>query len=212
MGTKPDIGEAISLPDPETAGTMSVEAAIANRRSRRQFAPGSLSLETVGQLLWAAQGITDPDAGFRASPSAGATFPMDAILTVRSEGVDDLSPGVYTYRPDTHALVVSSHEEMQSQLRDAALDQAWVENAPINIVLVSTDARTERQYGDRGSERYVPMEAGHVGENIYLQAEALDLGTVAVGAFDDDAVSDLLDLDAETRPLYIFPVGRQAMD
>lgn len=212
MTGTPDIGEEIALPEPRTDGSVSVEAAIATRRSHRQFGDGSLSLETVAQLLWAAQGITDPDTGFRAAPSAGATFPMEVILTVREGGVDELAPGYYRYRPRAHALECRSTDETQSRLRDAALDQAWVESAPVTIVLAGVDERTERQYGDRGSTRYVPMEAGHVGENVYLQAEALDLGTVAVGAFDDAAVSELLGLDDGMRPLYIFPVGPQPAD
>lgn len=196
----------ISLPDPRRDGPLSVEAAIAGRRSRRSFGDHSLSLDAVGQLLWAAQGITNDD-GFRAAPSAGATFPLRVSLTVSRDGVDGLEAGVYSYRPRAHALAPVAKEDVHADLRDAALDQSWIENAPVNVVLGGQDERTERQYGDRGSDRYVPMEAGHAGQNLYLQAEALGLGTVAVGAFDDDAVAALLSLPEMVRPLYVFPVG-----
>lgn len=205
-------GTTIDLPDPHRTGEMAVEAAIDRRRSRRQFGDGPLSLETVGQLLWAAQGITDPEGGYRAAPSAGATYPLELVLTVAEGGVDDLQAGIYRYRQDAHALVTVAEGDPQPALREAALDQAWIEQARANIVVAGVDDRTTRQYADRGAKRYVPMEAGHAGQNIYLQATALDLGTVAVGAFDDAAVSRIVHLDETERPLYIYPVGPLAQE
>lgn len=202
-------GTVIELPDPATEGAVSVASALADRRSRRTFGEGVLERETVAQLLWATQGLTDPEAGFRAAPSAGATFPLELYLAVGAEGVTDLPAGVYYYDVREHALEVRAGGDVQPALREVALEQAWLETAPVTVVLTGVDERTERQYGDRGSERYVPMEAGHAGQNLYLQAEALDLGTVAVGAFEDDGVADVLDLDAAERPLYIMPVGPQ---
>lgn len=202
-------GTVLELPEPETAGSVSVEAALASRRSRRNLATEPLDLETVGQLLWAAQGQNDPDSGFRTAPSAGATFPLELTLTVGDGGVPDLSAGVYHYDGADHALEVRSTGDVQPSLRDAALDQAWIESAPVTVVMAAVDERTEAQYAERGRERYVPMEAGHAGQNLYLQAEVLGLGTVAVGAFEDDAVSDVLDLPGDQRPLYIFPVGKR---
>lgn len=191
---------------------MPVETAIDRRRSHRQFGEGTLSLETVGQLLWSAQGISDPAGGHRTAPSAGATYPLELLLTVAAGGVDDLQAGIYRYRPEAHALVVVDVGDHQPALCEAALDQAWVEQARATIVVAGVDERTTRQYAERGAERYVPMEAGHVGQNIYLQATALDLGTVAVGAFDDAAVSRILDLDGTERPLYVYPVGPLTAD
>lgn len=202
-------GTVIELPDPETEGPVSVASALADRRSRRTFGDGALDRETVAQLLWATQGVTDVEAGFRAAPSAGATFPLELYLAIGAEGVTDLAAGLYKYVVREHALEVRSVGDVQPALRDAALDQAWLETAPVTVVITGVDERTERQYGDRGSERYVPMEAGHAGQNLYLQAEALDLGTVAVGAFEDAGVAEVLDLDAAERPLYLMPVGPQ---
>jgi SagB-type dehydrogenase family enzyme len=99
--------------------------------------------------------------------------------------------------------------EFRTDLRRAGLDQWFVGAAPADIVVTAVDARTVDRYGQRGKARYVPMEAGHVGENIYLQAEALDLATVAVGAFRDEEVRSLLELPDDHRPLYIFPVGNR---
>ncbi|MFB6112740.1 MAG: SagB/ThcOx family dehydrogenase [Halodesulfurarchaeum sp.] len=199
---------SIDLPDPPREGTVSVTRAIATRRSRRSFEDATLDLETVAHLLWATNGITDPDAGYRAAPSAGATYPLEVRLTVRPGGVDGLEAGVYRYRPERHRIDVRGRESVQRALREAALDQAWVEKAPITVVLSARDERTRREYGKRGIRRYVPMEAGHAGQNLYLQVEAVGLGTVAVGAFDDDAVSSLLGLDGDERPLYLYPIGR----
>lgn len=205
-------GTVIDLPEPGTDGEIAVERALARRRSRREFAEAPLDITEVGQLLWAAQGITDEEHGTRAAPSAGATFPLEVTLCVGAGGVPKLEAGRYRYRPDTHELEIESLGDHQEGLRGAALDQSWIEHAPVTIVLSAVHERTERQYGDRGRERYVPMEAGHAGENLYLQAETLDLATVAVGAFDDDGVSEVLALPAAERPLYLFPVGRRAAD
>lgn len=205
-------GAVLDLPEPATDGDLSVERALANRRSRREYADEALELAEVAQLLWAVQGITDESTEFRAAPSAGATFPLEAILAVRAGGVPELEAGFYRYDAHAHALKTIVVADRQADLRDAAIDQSWIENAPVTVALSGVDERTEGQYGDRGSDRYVPMEAGHAGQNLYLQAEALDLATVAVGAFDDAGVSEVLELDPAERPLYLFPVGRRLAD
>lgn len=196
----------VKLPSPETKGTMSVEEAILKRRSIRSYADRALSLQDVSQLMWAAQGITDPVRGFRAAPSAGATYPLEVYVVVGKNGVTGLSEGVYHYDPYEHQLEYLLSGDLRSSLADAALGQEWVREAPISIVIVAIYERTTGRYGERGI-RYVHMEAGHVGQNIYLQAVARGLGTVVVGAFYDDGVSRLLQLPGEQKPLYILPVG-----
>jgi SagB-type dehydrogenase family enzyme len=199
--------DVVGLPSPSRDGEVSVEKAISNRRSRRAFGERPLSRADLGQLLWATQGITERTTGYRAAPSAGALYPLEVYVVVGSPGVEGVGSGVYRYDPERHALARGSTDSVQSELRAAALDQDPVGEAAVDVVVCAVDERTTRKYGERGRQRYVPMEAGHAGENLYLQAESLGLATVSVGAFDDDRVRSLLGAPAEQRPLYIFPVG-----
>jgi SagB-type dehydrogenase family enzyme len=200
----------VSLPTPRGQSDVSVEEAIADRRSRRTYGGRALTRRELGQLLWATQGVTDRASGYRAAPSAGALFPLEVYVAVGSAGVEDLENGVYRYRPERHELGRGDTGDVRAELRAAAVDQAFVEAAAVDIVVCAVDERTTEKYGERGRRRYVPMEAGHVGENLYLQAEALGLATVSVGAFSDDRVRDILGAPADQRPLYIFPVGGRA--
>jgi len=197
-------GRVFTLPEPARTGDVSVEEAVALRRSVRDFGSDALSLQQLAQLAWAAQGVTDEHRGFRAAPSAGATFPLEIDLLVR--GTDELPDGVYRYLPHDHALELRVRGDHRGAVSQAALHQTWLRDAPV-ILVISTDmARTEARYGAR-AERYVHMEAGHVAQNVYLQATALGLATVAVGAFDDDALATILELADSERPLYILPLG-----
>lgn len=204
-----EMGEAYSsvkLPPPKTVGTMSVEEAISRRRSTRSFTDEPLSLQDVSQLLWAAQGITDPVKNFRAAPSAGATYPLEIYVVVSKDGVEGLACGIYHYDPREHRLIRMLGSDLRSGLAEAALGQSSVKEAPISIVVTAVYERTTSKYGERGV-RYVHMEAGHVGQNLYLQSTALGLGMVTVGAFYDDQVQKLLQLPEDQKPLYIIPVG-----
>ncbi|CAD5245256.1 SagB/ThcOx family dehydrogenase [Thermococcus camini] len=194
-------GEVVVLPEPRLTGEMSVEEAIAKRRSIRSYRNEPLTLEQLSQLLWAAQGITDRRK-YRSAPSAGATYPFEVYVVVGN--VEGLEPGIYRYDPFNHTLVLVRKGDWRRALQKAALDQSWVGRAAVDIVLVAYYSRTTSYYGERGV-RYVHMEAGHIGQNIYLQATALNLGTVAVGAFYDDQVAGVV--GTEGVPLYIFPVG-----
>ncbi len=196
--------EKIELPKPNTDGDVSVEQALENRRSIRDFKDEELSLEEISQLLWAAQGVTSPD-GKRTAPSAGATYPLEAYIVVRK--VDNLEPGVYRFVPDEHSLVQISEGQRNAKLSSAALGQVFIEDAPVNIVFAAEYERTTNRYGQRG-EMYVHMEAGHAAQNLYLQSESLDLAMVVIGAFDDEDVKKVLHLPENEEPLYIIPVGR----
>lgn len=199
----------LKLPPPRLKGELSVEEAIARRRSRRSYRGEPLELWEVGQLLWAVQGVTEPSLGFRASPSAGATYPLEVYVEVRAEGVRGLEAGIYHYRPENHSLSLVKPGDFHRELSEAALGQEWVKTSAVNFVFCAVFERTTARYGERGRVRYVPMEAGHAGENLYLQAEALNLSTVAVGAFYDGQVSRILGVPENHKPLYIFPVGRR---
>jgi len=200
----------VSLPDPDGEGEMTVARAIRHRRSRRDLVSKPIDDGAFSRLLWAAQGITGDETDFRAVPSAGATFPLEVYAVVGEPGVEFLEPGVYWYRPDDHELALLEQGDVQADLREATYDQAWVETAAVDLVVCAVDERTTREYGERGAERYVPMEAGHLSQNVYLVAEALDLATVAVGAFDDEAVRETVGVPDDQRPLYVLPVGHRA--
>ncbi|MFT4892055.1 MAG: SagB-type dehydrogenase family enzyme [Halobacteriales archaeon] len=206
--------ESVPLPRPDTAaGDKRVADAIANRRSRREYGTEPLTAAELGQLLWAAQGITERHqtaVDFRAAPSAGATYPLELFVVIGDPGVDDLDPGIYHYDLHEHRLERIESGTVQPELERVALDQEWVGTAALDIVITAVDERTTQRYGRRGRQRYVPMEAGHVGENIYLQAESLGLSTVAIGAFRDTPLRNLLGVPDSHRPLYIYPVGQRA--
>ena len=195
----------IELPEPKKVGSISVEEAIACRRSRRSYSNEPLSLNEISQLCWASQGITDPIRKFRSAPSAGALYPLEQFLVVGNAEID---AGIYQYIPFDHSLMLIKRGDYREELYKAALRQESVRRGAIDIVITAIYERTTRKYGERGI-RYVHMEAGHVAQNIYLQAEALGLGTVSIGAFYDDMVREILSLPKHYTPLYIMPVGKQ---
>ena len=196
--------EVVDLPAPRTKGEMSVEEAIASRRSVRSFTEEPLNLCEIAQLLWAAQGITDPVWKKRAAPSAGATYPLEVYVVVGNNSVVGLEEGVYHYDPHTHSIEKVREGDIREGFCDSAVGQEWVKNAPVDFVICAIYERTTQRYGERGI-RYVHMEAGHAAQNMYLQCESLGLGMVVVGAFWDERVQELLNTTAE--PLYIIPVG-----
>jgi SagB-type dehydrogenase family enzyme len=195
----------IRLPEPRAPGATSVEEALRRRRSLREFRPTPLTLAEAAQLLWAAQGRTAED-GRRTAPSAGALYPLEVFLVAGR--VEGLAPGVYRYRPDGHILEPVIEGDRRRALSEAALGQGWVGGAPAALVVAAVEERTARKYGRR-AERYVHIEVGAAAQNVALQAVALGLGTVVVGAFDDAAVARVAGLAPEERPLAILPVGHE---
>jgi len=198
----------LKLPAPSTRGSVSVEEAISKRRSRRSFSPKELGMSQVSQLLWSGQGITDPLGVKRAAPSAGATYPCTLLLVVGEGGVKGLDAGVYEYIPEQHALRLLISGDVRRQIANAALGQMFIAQAPISIMVTARYERTTRVYGERGV-RYVHIEVGHIGQNLYLQAEALGLSTVIVGAFDDEELSSVVGLEAGQTPLAVMPFGHR---
>ena len=200
------IGSEIFLPYPRIKGDISLEEALSMRRSIREYKDIPLTLEQLSQLLWAAQGINEVRRGFRTAPSAGATYPLEVYVVIRPNGVKGLPAGIYHYNIRRHSLTVIKLGDFRKELTEAALGQTWVYEAPINIVITAIYERTTRRYGERGI-RYVHMEVGHVGQNVYLQAAALELGTVVIGAFYDGEVREIIGASKDEHPLYIMPVG-----
>ncbi len=188
----------ILLPAANTRGDMSVAQALSRRRSHREFATARLSIEHVSQLCWAAQGITDAADGFRTAPSAGALFPI-ILLVVDPDGV-------HRYEPQHQRLDRIFVGDLRTELQAAALDQPCVGSAPLCLVIAIDVAQSAMKYGRR-SERYCLLEAGHVAQNVLLQATAIGLVGVPVGAFEDEKVSALLRLPQNLNPVYLLPVG-----
>lgn len=198
-----DRDQGLELPEPRLDGDVSLEASIRERRSVREFSDRPLSLADAGQLLWAAQGVTSRDGG-RAAPSAGALYPLELYLVAAN--IESLPAGVYRYRPRGHRLQHLVDGDLRNALAQAALGQAWVRRAPAVLVIAAVYERSERKYGQR-ARRYTRIEVGHVAQNVYLQAAALGLGTVIVGAFDDAEVQQLLELPGDHAPLALMPTG-----
>lgn len=199
----------IHLPPPSQTGSLSLEEAIARRRSVRDFSPQSISQSQLSQILWAAQGISSTGGRYRTVPSAGATYPLEIFVVCGGNGVDGIDRGIHHYNINNHSLTLHYAGDVRPQLARAALGEESIYQAPVDIVICALYERTLKRYGARG-ERYVHIEVGHAGQNIYLQATALGLATVAIGAFDDEQVSKVLLLDKEYKPLYIMPVGKPA--
>jgi SagB-type dehydrogenase family enzyme len=181
-----------------------LQLALRNRRSRRAYSREPLALDELSQVLWSAQGITSTE-GKRTAPSAGALYPLE--LHLLAADVKELPAGLYDYEPVQHALLRRRLEDCRSELAVAARHQDCVRTACAILVITAVFERTTQKYGERGV-RYAHMEAGHVAQNVYLQASALNVGTVLVGAFDDREVKRVLQLPQEEEPLGLMPLGR----
>jgi SagB-type dehydrogenase family enzyme len=194
----------IELPKPKYDSNVSIEKALFERRSTREYKDQPLNLSDLSQLLWAAQGITDPK-GLRTAPSAGALYPLRVYVVVAD--VINVSEGIYRYDPEDHVLLRVSEGDRRKELYEAALRQESIRDGKMVIVLSATYETTTSKYGERGI-RYVHMEAGHAAQNICLQAVSLNLGVVTVGAFSDELVKEVMEMPVEEHPLYLIPVGK----
>ncbi len=191
--------EEVSLPAPSLSGEASLEEILAFRRSVRGFDSRELNWEIVGQLLWSAQGITSPD-GKRTAPSAGALYPLEVFYFWQE--------GWGRYIPQKHEIEKLGAEDLRAELSRAALNQAWVKEAPALFLVAARVEKMAVKYGERG-ERFATLEAGQAAQNLLLQATALDLGAVPVGSFDDADITRIIRTDI--LPLYLIPVGYPAM-
>lgn len=186
------------LPQPRERGRMSLEETLVRRRSIRDFTNTPLSQADIGQLCWAAQGETGR-GGLRTAPSAGALYPLELYVVT--------ADGVLHYLPGSHETTLHRAGDMREALQRAALGQEALGEAPVVFVLAAVYQRTAARYGEGRARRYGQLEAGHAAENLLLQAVALDLGAVPMGAFDDRGVQAVLGLPADHEPLYLIPVG-----
>lgn len=193
---KPRVLDQTALPAPKSKGRMSLEETLAHRRSVRLFTTQSLSLAEIGQLMWAAQGITEPTKGLRTSPSAGATYPLDLYAFTRE--------GVARYRPAGHALEWLNRRDERVAV---AGNQDAVKTAPLVVAIVGVPSRVTKRFREPGATRYIHQESGHVAQNLVLQATALGLGGLTIGGGNEGKMKQMLVLPAEQSLLYVIPIG-----
>ena len=192
------MADRIELPPPDEIGGMPLALALGRRRSRREFSAERLDWAHVGQLLWAAQGVSHDTERLRNAPSAGALYPLEIDAVVAS--------GLYRYRSTDHALTRRGDHDLRFGVARATSGQGWLAAAPCVFSISAIPSRTTVKYGNRGA-RYVEMEAGHAAQNLLLAAVSLGLDSVPVGAFDDEDLARVLRLEPGEVPLYLVPVG-----
>ncbi len=198
--------DLMNLPAPNTHGNLTVAKAMKHRRTVRSFADESLTIDQLSQILWAAQGVTDEGGLKRAAPSGGALYPIDVYAAVGKNGVQGLAQGVYLYDPPLHSIRKIVVTDQRKDAAVAALKQMWMATAPVILVLTAEYSRITIKYGKRG-KRYAMIEVGHIGQNIFLQCEALGLAAGIVGAFYDKDVARAINAKNDHEPLIMMPVG-----
>jgi SagB-type dehydrogenase family enzyme len=196
----------MKLPRPRTKGQDTLEEVIKRRRTIRSFRSTSMTQDQLSQLLWAAQGITEERGSKRAAPSGGALYPIDVYAVVGAGGVEGVQPAIYRYEPNDHSVSLVVEGDLRQPLARASLSQMWMAKAPVSVVITSEYSRITSKYGERGV-RYAMIEAGHVAQNIFLQAEALGMGAGIVGAFHDKDVIQVMKIPLSHEPLLILPIG-----
>jgi len=196
----------MKLPDPITGGNVSLETTIHQRRTVRSFHKKSLTLKHLSRLLWAAQGITGPEGYKRAAQSAGALYPMDIYGVIGEGCIEGLNSGVYAYDSPSHSISLIQKGESREDIARASLGQMWMSYAPITFVITAEYSRITGKYGQRGV-RYAMIEAGHIGQNIFLQSQALGLEAGIVGAFKDQKIIKVMGIKETHEPLLLMPVG-----
>jgi SagB-type dehydrogenase family enzyme len=193
--------EEIFLPKARRYDGMTLKEALAKRKSVREFASEGLTKSEISQILWAANGLAQTDqitGATRTAPSAGALQPLEIYLITKD--------ALFHYQPAEQKLSRLKKGDLRYELSQAALEQTAVKDAPVDIVITAVYERTAVKYRER-AERYVLLEAGHAAQNILLQAAALELGGVTIGAFKDEQVQKVLSLPQNHKPLYVMPVG-----
>jgi len=189
---------------------ISLRSAIANRKSRRTFKHESLSIDELSFLLWATQGIKqqiNESTAFRMVPSAGCRHSFETYLAISN--IKDLTSGVYRYLPVTHSLVIENENYVSSSLSEAALNQSFIEKAPVTFIWTCIPYRMEWRYG-LSAHRVIAMDVGHVCQNLYLSCESIQAGTCAIAAFHQQKMDQFVGVDGEDEfVIYMAPVGKQ---
>lgn len=192
-------GSAVALPSPER-GDASLDGALGRRRSIRSFVDDPLADDELAHLLWATQGRTAGWGG-RTAPSAGALYPLEVYVATAG--------GLVRYVADGHRGEELTMDDRRGAIADAVASDETARGAPALFVITAVVARTAAKYGDR-AERYAILEGGHACQNLLLEATAMGLGAVPLGAFDDDDVRAAIGADDDELPLYVVPIGEPA--
>ncbi|GAA5819450.1 MAG: SagB/ThcOx family dehydrogenase [Methanobrevibacter sp. CfCl-M3] len=203
-----DIINTIKLPQPQIKGNVSVEEAIQKRRSIRSYSSTPLTLEDISQLMWVAQGITDSNRNYRTVPSGSHTFGLEIYILIGDNTVNNLEKGLYHYNPFNHTLEQLTKEDLRLKLSEASDSQQWVEKAQVDIIITGNYQKVmDKYYDEVTSARFINNEAGHAGQNIYLESTSRNLGTVAIGSFDDKKIHHILPIPSIEKTIYVYPVG-----
>lgn len=192
----------IKLPAPKYSSDTSVEKALLERRSVRSYKAEPLTIPEIAQILWAAQGITEPKKGLRTAPSPRGMYLIEVYLIAGN--VTNLPAGMYEYGPHGHELIKITEGNVKDELFKAA-PQAQIKNAPAVLLIAGRSAEAEAS----GHPQWMYLEAGHVSQNVYLQAESLKLGTVTMGGFKPEDVKRALKLPANEQPIYLMSIGKK---
>lgn len=170
-----------------------------HRRSIREFTDEPLTINQIGQLCWAAQGITEPNKEFRTAPSAGAVYPIQLYVL--------LPEGLYLYQPQKHELSLVIGKDLRYSVFSSSFNQRVVQKAPCTFMIAGNSKKVEAKYRNRG-EKFTYIETGHIAQNIHLQAVTLGLGSVPIGVMDAKTIAQICKLPENLDVLYLVPVGR----
>lgn len=208
-----DTGEIIDLPDPKSVDVdpVSVTEAINRRVSVRAYSEKPLTMGEFSHVLWCTQGVKEASlrpATLRTVPSAGARHCFEPYVLVNR--VEGLSPGLYRYLALEHKVqAVNLEPDIAQRVVKACLDQRFIINSAITLILTAVRYRMMWRYGERGY-RYMHLDAGHVMQNLYLCAEAIDSGVCVIGAFDDDLINETIGIDGiEQFTIYVGVLGKK---
>jgi SagB-type dehydrogenase family enzyme len=190
----------IKLPAPKYSSDTSVEKALLERRSVRSYKAEPLTIPEIAQILWAAQGITGPKTGMRTVPSARGMYLIEIYLIAGD--VTNFPAGMYKYVPQGHELIKIAEGNIRDDLFKTA-GQAQIRNAPVILLIAGKSAEAS------GNSQFMYLEAGHVSQNVYLQAESLKLGTVTMAGFKADDVKKTLKLPTSEQPIYLMCIGKK---
>lgn len=198
----------IPLQEPDITINANIWQLLQNRRSRRRYdKERTLKGEILSTLLWSTQGVTARHGNtlFRTAPSAGALYPVETYLFLRT--VEGYDPGIYHFRPHVFDLELLKKGDYSRELGQAALGQMMVARAQVTFIWSAVVERSKWKYHQR-AYRYIYLDAGHIGQNLYLAAEALGLGVCTIGALFDDQVNNIIGVDGvKETTIYMATVG-----